>query len=245
MRQTVIFILAVVSGAAAAAGPIGRVVQTSGLVTADADVLTTTTVLRPGMRLVSGKDGSVTLRMADDSLIRINGATDLSIRDFAFSPVSSPAASNSAGYELNYGAVRIISGRSTPTGTTVVTLHTPFGDVIANSADYSAAICTGDCAQAPGLYVCMQSGQANANSSDSTTVLRSGQASYSAGPQEEARILNSCPTFMAEITGASLRASLDLQTPGAPRLRQEAQDFLSGVIDPPASPSQPAAAAPR
>lgn len=244
MRQTVIFILALVSGAAVAAGPIGRVVQTSGLVTADADVLTMATELRTGMRLVSGKDGSVTLRMADDSLIRINGATDLSIRDFAFSPATSATRLNSAGYDLNYGALRIISGRSTPAGGTVVTLHTPFGDVIANSADYSAGICAGDCAQAPGLYVCMQSGQANARSSDSTTVLRSGQASYSAGPQEEARILNSCPTFMAEITGASLRASLDVQTLGEPRLRREAQDFLSGVIDPPASPSQPPATTP-
>lgn len=245
VRSTFFLILAVASAAVHAASPIGRVVQISGPVMVGADPLTVATLLQPGMRLVSSKAGSVTLRMADDSLVRVDGATDLTINDFTVSTSQSTGPSSAATYELSYGSVRIVSGRVAPIGTSVVTLRTVFGDVVANTADYSAALCAGECTQAPGLYVCMQSGEANARASGGMTILRSGQASYFSAEQQSARIMDSCPTFMADVTAGSLRVSLDVQTPGIPRLRQEAQDFLSGVIDPPASPSQQPASNPR
>ena len=245
MRFNLFLILALASAATHAAGPVGRVVQISGPVTVGAETLTVKTLLQPGMRLVASKDSSVTLRMADDSLVRIDGATDLTIGDFTLSTNNSTGPSSSASYELGYGLVRIVSGRVAPNGTSIVTLRTPYGDIVANTADYRAALCIGECAEAPGLYVCMHSGETNARSALGITTLRSGQASYFSGQQKSDRIMNSCPTFMAGVMAGSLQASLDVQAPGIPRLRQEAQDFLSGVIDPPASPSQPVAAPPR
>ena len=72
---------------------------------------------------------------------------------------------------------------------------------------------------------------------DGVKAASSGQIiKVSAGGSEAAAAV---PAFMADLSGGSLSARFDAVEPSTLRIRVDTQDFLGGVVDPPASPSEP------
>lgn len=239
MRLPILVFLTVLYGTAHAAGSIGQVAEVSGVVSAGPDTLTTGYKLLQGARVISNEDAETMLRMLDDSLVMLEESSDLMIEKFAFNPALGSAAANSASYVLNGGVVRMVPGTLARRNPSAVQLKTTYGDVISSGTDYTAGLCAAGCSDPQGLYVCVRSGQASVSADNKTTVIGTGQcASIN---EQTVSILDRTPAFLGSVVIGPLTASVDLESPGTQRLGQDAQEFLAGVIDTPASPSQPVA----
>lgn len=239
MRLPILVLLTVLYGTAHAAGPVGQVAEVSGVVNAGPDTLTTGYKLLEGTRVISAEDADTMLRMVDDSLVMLEESSDLSIEKFAFNPALGSAAVNSASYVLNGGVVRMVPGTLVRRNPSSVQLKTAYGDVISSATDYTAGLCAAGCSDPQGLYVCVRAGQASVSSDNKTSVIGAGQCA--SVTSQSVSILDRTPAFMGTLVAGPLTASVDLASPGTQRLGRDAQEFLAGVIDVPASPSQPVA----
>ncbi len=239
MRLPTLVFLTVLYGTAHAAGSIGQVAEVSGVVTAGPDALARGYKLLEGAHVTSSPDADTMLRMADDSLVLLEESSDLLIEKFAFNPAPGAVTANSASYVLNGGVVRMVPGTLARRNPSSVQLKTVYGDVISSATDYTAGLCAAGCSDPQGLYVCVRSGQASLSMDSKTSVIAAGQCARVTN--ETVSILDRPPGFMGTLVAGPLTASVDLASPGTQRLGQDAQDFLAGVIDVPASPSQPVA----
>jgi len=239
MRLPILVFLAALYGTAHAAGSIGQVTAASGVVTAGPDTVSTGYKVVEGARLISGKDADAILRMADDSLVLLEESSDLMIEKFVFNPALGGVAANSASYVFNGGIVRIVPGTLARRNPSSVSLKTAYGDVISSGTDYTAGLCAAGCTDPQGLYVCVRSGKASVSADSKTTVIGAGECGNITN--QTVSILDKVPDFMGTVVAAPLTASADLENPDVRRLGQDAQEFLAGVIDTPASPSQPVA----
>ncbi len=88
-----------------------------------------------------------------------------------------------------------------------------------------------------------QPGEAGDNNGNGQSRSRNRDRAGNGRDQCEARlsVTAGVPGFMVTLVSDPLTASVDFRESDIPRLRRDAQDFLDGVIDPPASPSQPLA----
>ena len=173
--------------------------------------------------------------MADDSIVVLGESSDLLIDQYQFS-AAAPATGN-ARYVLQSGSVRLVSGVMAKKRPGSVVLSTPYGDITTIGTDFVAGVCGSGCGAAPGLYVEVKSGQVQVAGPDGVKAASSGQIiKVSAGGSEAAAAV---PAFMADLSGGSLSARFDAVEPSTLRIRVDTQDFLGGVVDPPASPSEP------
>jgi len=241
----VLFAGLLASAAAEAASPIGRVTEVSGAAMAGPDRVASGYALQPGARLLADRGAEVTLRMADDSLVFLQGGSDLLIEKFAFTPVDGRPAAASSSYILYQGTARLVPGALARKSPNTVTVNTVMGDLVASASDFTAGICGVGCADAKGLYIHVKSGEVAFTGAGSATIISAGQTAFIPEGTAVVEVVARTPVFMVALVDNSLTASLDFREPDTLHLRLDAQDFLAGVIDPPASPSQPVASIAR
>lgn len=233
--RTVLFIaLASLAAGVMAADPIGRVLSVRGAVTAGPGIVAPGYLLEPGMRLGSGKGAEVALKMADGSLVFVQQSTNLLLESFT---------PGGAVYALDGGTVRLVPNAAGGGDGGSVSVKTPYGEVLSSATDFTAGICASGCPDAPGVYVCVGSGQASVSSFGKTSLVTAGQCAQLT--EQKLAVISEAPSFMVSAAGVTFVLDADVGGPGIGRLGQDAQDFLSGIIDTPASPSVPSATASR
>jgi hypothetical protein len=243
MRATIALLMFSLPCLALAAAPVGRVIETSGTVNAGATAVRAGAELTAGTHLSSGKGAEATLRMADDAMILMAESSDLLVDDYVFDAHNTSTAQ--ARYVFNQGVIRLISGAMSKLKPESVTLNTSYGDVTTLGTDYTAGLCAAGCADTPGLYLSVRSGQIRFANAKGVTIIRAGQVVRIDGHNSPPVFLSKPPAITLALGTNVLVAEFDSTDPETLRLRTDALDFLDGIIDPPASPSRPVASAAR
>lgn len=229
------------AAAAAAQGPaqtIGQVLDASGQVSSGAVVLKAGQRVPVAAQLVSGSKSFAKLRMQDDSLIALGESSNFQIEKYRFNHQGAATEASSARYVLNSGSVRMVSGVMSRLNPGSVVLATPYGDITTLGTDYTVGICAAGCASKPGLYISVKSGRVSIAGSQGVTVVSSGEVLRLSETGGEALV--DIPGFILALDFGGF-PSFDVSERIRVRLGVDTQDFLNGVIDPPASPSQPLA----
>lgn len=235
--KTMLILSAATAYAQESAPKIGQVLYTSGQVKTGAVALKTGQALPAAAHLVSERDSQARLRMQDDTLIALGESSNFQVEQYLFKPKDA-TETNRARYVLRSGSVRLVSGVMSRLNPGSVTLVTPYGDVTTLGTDYSAGVCGAGCASAPGVYLSVKSGKVSVAGSQGVTVVGTGQTVKLSATGAEA--VASTPGFMLALNSDSF-PSLDTNGSTSVRLGADTQDFLNGVTDPAASPSQPVA----
>lgn len=237
MRAPLFFLMFSMPGLALAATVAGQVIETSGSVAAGTSAVVAGSPVTVGTRLSSSKNAEATLRMADDAVILLGESSELLVDSYSFD-ARNPSNSQ-ARYVLNGGAARFISGAMSKLRPESVSLSTELGDVTTLGTDYTAGLCAAACLEEPGLYLSVRTGQVRYVNASGVTIIRAGQVVRISTRVSPPVFLQTPPKFILALGTNVLVAEFDAADPVTLRLRSDALDFLGGVIDPPASPSQP------
>jgi hypothetical protein len=244
MRILFFTLLAAFSGLSLASNAVGRVEETNGAVTVGPDRTSTGQSVVVGARINAAPEADVALRMADDGLIMLDQSSDFLVDQYRFDPQQ--ADGSQARFVLNYGTARLISGVMSKIKPGSVTLSTAFGDITTLGTDYTVGVCTSGCVAKKGLYISVRKGLVRLSTQQDSIIIGADQILWLDEKGGAPVYLSEAPAFMAALSSNLAVArfeSGDGET--SVRLGVDTQEFLSGVIDPPASPSQPVARASR
>lgn len=145
-RLLIALALLAMTAVATAAEPVGRVISTTGTVTAvDADnesrAISRNDVVFPGETIRTAPRARAQIRFIDDALVALRPRTHFEIEDYAEDDDSGSAVMN-----LVQGALRAISGRIGNRAGDDYRMNTPTATVGIRGTDYSLQYCDADCA---------------------------------------------------------------------------------------------------
>lgn len=244
--QNILIVAAFFSTAAMAASqPAGRVIDAVG----DAKVAETPAkagaTIQIGDTLVTGHNGIERIRLSDDTLILLGPNSRFSIDRYRFQPGATDQAE--AHYVLSSGTVRIVSGVMSKLKPGSVSLTTPYGDVTPVGTDYIAGICPAGFGDPAGLYLDVRSGKVRLNNGQ---LVAAGSMVRVVSPSDIPTSLNQNPIFLQPLTSGIIVAGFAEVDPraagvGSGPVGADVKDYLGGIVDTPASPSQPSSNAGR
>jgi FecR protein len=234
--------------AAAPPSPAGRVIDTLGNAKVAENAAKTGAPVQIGDALVTGADGAERIRLSDDTLILLGSNSRFSVDRYQFQPGA--ADQSEAHYVLSSGTVRIVSGVMTKLKPGAVSLTTPYGEIKPIGTDYIVGVCSENCGGPAGLYVNVRSGKVQLDNGGGSRTVSAGDlvhvATSNGSPVPPAQL----PTFMQSLTsGAGVAGFAEV----GPRVAgvingpvgADVKDYLGGITDTPASPSQPSSNAGR
>lgn len=170
--------------------------------------------------------GRAQVRLDDDSVFALGGATGLRIDDFLLPP---SGKKRRALYTLQEGGIRTITGQIGKSRNDQYELRTDQGTITVQGSAYSALICQNQCAakHRAGLYVKAHSGVIILANASGKVKLRAGQTAY-AEAKTSAPVMVSISPLDDPAIAADLEVEVDFETEvHPPRIEPE----------PPASPS--------